>query len=35
MFMGGCETRTPAPPQDTQEGRVEGKCSCFTGNVKM
>ena len=34
MFMGGCETRTPAPPQDTQEGRVEGKCSCFTGNVK-
>ena len=32
MFMGVCETRTPVPPQDTQEGRVEGKCSCFSEN---
>ena len=35
MFMGVCETRTLAPPPDTQEGRVEGKCSCFSENVKM
>ena len=32
MFMGVCET--PAPPPDTQEGRVEGRCSCFSENVK-
>ena len=25
MFMGVYETRTLAPPPDTQEGRVEGK----------
>ena len=35
MFMGVYETRTLAPPPDTQEGRVEGKCSCFSENVKM
>ena len=35
MFMGVYETRTLAPPPDTQEGRVEGKCSCFLENVKM
>ena len=29
MFMGVCETRTLAPPADTQEGRGEAKCSCF------
>ena len=35
MFMGVFETRTLAPPLDTQEGRVEGKCSCFScENVK-
>ena len=33
--MGVYETRTLAPPLDTQEGRVEGKCSCFScENVK-
>ena len=35
MFMGVCEARTPATPPDTQEGRGEGKCSCFLENVKM
>ena len=35
MFMGVYETRTLAPPPDTQEGRVEGKCSCFSKKVKM
>ena len=35
MFRGVYETRTLAPPPDTQEGRVEGKCSCFLENVKM
>ena len=34
MFMGVSKTRTLAPPSDTQEGRVEGKCSCFSENVK-
>ena len=29
MFMGVYKTRTLAPPPDTQEGRVKGKCSCF------
>ena len=31
MFMGGCETSTPAPPQDTQERRVGVNVPVFPG----